>query len=62
MEQSSRELMEINGNEGAVEETYLLQGETIPSIQRGSSGMGMNEAMFLQVKEDIGICQTVHAM
>ena len=56
MSGSGRDLMEINGNSGAIEEIHLLQGETIPRVQHDSFGIGTNEAVFLQAGEDIGIC------
>ena len=62
MSGQGQDLMEVNGDFGAVEEIRLLQGETRPPVQLESSGIGSGEPVFLQAKEEIGICRTVQAI
>ena len=38
---SGRDLMEMNGDGGTIEEIHSLQGKTIP-VQPGSSGIGVD--------------------
>ena len=47
-----RELMDLNGDSGAAEELYSLQGETIPLVLPGTSGIGMDDAVFLQAQQE----------
>ena len=63
MEGQGGDLMEMNGNTSGSKEIYLLQGETILPIQLGSLwGFGADKVVFLQAKDEIGICYTIHAM
>ena len=57
-----RDLTEVNGDRGAIEEIHSLQGETIPLAQPGSFGISMECVVFLQAEEEIGIRQIVQAV
>ena len=59
MSGGGQELMEVNGDFGAVEEARSLQGETITPIQPKNIGIGSGEPVFLQAKEEISIRRTV---
>ena len=58
----SRELVEINGDSGVVEEIHSPRGETLPLVQLETSGIAVGDALFLQAEEKIGIRTTVHVM
>ena len=62
MEGQGCDLMEVNGNTGAIEDICSLQRETIPLVHPRSFWLQSDEAMFLEAEEEIGIRQTVHAM
>ena len=47
MSGASRDLMEVNGDRGAIEEIHSLQGETIPLVHLESSGIGLEGVVFL---------------
>ena len=62
MSGTSRDLMEINRDSGAIEEVDSLEGETIPLVQPETSGIVVGDALFLKAKEEICIRRTVHVM
>ena len=59
---AGRDLMEVNGTSGHLEEIYPLQGETIPPVQMRVNEWDEDEAVFLEDQEEIGIRRTVHAV
>ena len=62
MSTTGRDLMEVNGTSGQLEEIHSLQGETIPPVHMKVNDWDEDEAVFLQAQEEIGIHRTIHAV
>ena len=48
MSGSRRDLMEVNGDSGPIEDMRTMQGETIPPVQADFGGFDSGEPVFLQ--------------
>ena len=62
MSGTGRDVMEVNGTSGHLEEIHALQGETISPVQMRVNDWDEDEAVFLQAQEEINIRRTVHAV
>ena len=62
MSGTRRDLTDVNGTFGPIEEIHSLQEEPITPIQLGFSDLGGDEVVFLQAQEEIGIRHTVHVV
>ena len=62
MSGSRRDLMELNGDFGPIEDMRAMQGETIPPVQSDFGGFDSGEPVFLQAEEEISVRRSIQAM
>ena len=55
MSGSGRDLMEVNGDSGPMEEMRTMQGETIPPVYANVGEFDSGEPVFLQAEEEINV-------